>query len=257
MRDYYQTLGVDKTASQDDIKRAYRRLASQHHPDKGGDTERFQEIQQAYSVLGDEQLRQEYDNPRPQAAAFGSNFDFDTIFSMFGARFGQENPGNMVSRMQLWISLRDVACGGRRQISVSGSRGRSNIEIDIPAGIDDGSSMRYANLAPGGGDLIITFRVRPEPGWERRGNTVTHDVSVSIWDLVLGAEIEVQSLDGRNIMITVPPQSQPGTMLRIRGYGLRTFRQQEQGDLMIRLQAHVPVGISAELLEAIRRERDR
>lgn len=256
MRNHYQTLGIDKTATQDDIKRAYRRLASQHHPDKGGDTQRFQEIQQAYSVLGDEQSRQQYDNPPAGTQPLGSNFDFDSIFSMFGARFGQAMPEDMVSRMQLWISLRDVACGGRKQIAVSSSRGRSNIEIDIPTGIDDGSSVRYANLAPGGGDLVVLFRVRPEPGWERQGNTITHDVLVPVWDLILGAEIQVESLDGRSIAVTIPPRSQPGTMLRIPRYGLKTFRQQIQGDLLIRLQAQMPAVISPALLEAISRERN-
>ena len=89
MTNHYQTLGVERTASAEDIKRAYRKLAGQHHPDRGGDTAKFQTIQAAYDVLGDQGKRQQYDNPAPQFSG-GAPFDFDNIFNMFGARFQQE-----------------------------------------------------------------------------------------------------------------------------------------------------------------------
>ena len=93
MTDHYAKLGVARNATQDEIKRAFRRLASQHHPDKGGDTKKFQEIQAAYDVLGDTAKRSQYDSPQPQFSGLGggpnfnANFDFNTIFDMFGARF--------------------------------------------------------------------------------------------------------------------------------------------------------------------------
>lgn len=258
MKDYYNTLGVARDAAHTDIKHAYRRLASQHHPDKGGSTERFQQIQEAYAVLSDADQRQKYDNPHAtfEFTPDQANFDFDGIFRMFGAKFGDNaRATHPTSRMQLWIGLRDVARGGPKQIAVSSHQGRSNLEIDIPVGIDDGSTVRYSGLAPGGGDLVVTFRIKPEPGWERQGSNVIQDVVMSVWDLILGTELTVESPDGRHIIIQIPEKSQPGSILRIPGYGLRTFRQTTVGDLMVRLQSWLPPTISIDLLDAIRRER--
>ena len=96
MSDHYSTLGVAKTATQDEIKKAYRKLASQHHPDKGGDTKKFQDIQTAYETLGDEQKRSQYDSPQPQGVHFEfggpGGFDLGSIFNMFGARGFQNHP---------------------------------------------------------------------------------------------------------------------------------------------------------------------
>jgi DnaJ-class molecular chaperone len=142
VKNYYQILGVSSTASTDEIKRAYRRLASQHHPDKGGDTARFQEIEEAYRVLSDADQRSEYDNPGVRINInSGQPFDFDNIFNMFGARFQQRQAAS--ARVMLWISLRDVAQGGKRVISVASSQGQSNVEIVIPPGVQDGDSVRY------------------------------------------------------------------------------------------------------------------
>jgi molecular chaperone DnaJ len=132
MTDYYAALGVTKTATSDEIKKAFRKLASQHHPDKGGDTQKFQAIQQAYAVLGDEQKRAEYDNPRPQfSGGFhghpgGVNIN-DIFGQMFGQQFAQQHqhPRRGHVRMTLWISLLDVATGGRRTVSLGTQSGVS------------------------------------------------------------------------------------------------------------------------------------
>ncbi len=258
MKDLYSILGVKRDASQDDIKRAFRRLASQHHPDKGGDTERFQEIQEAYATLSDEQRRREYDNPTPLRSGAGADaFDFDTIFNMFGARFSDNRQRMATARIQLWISLADVAMGGPRTIAVSSPSGQQNIEITIPAGIEDGAAVRYPRLAPGGIDLVVNFRVRPEPGWQRQDEHVIRDVVLSAWDLILGTDTQLQTLDQRTISITVPPRTQPGTMLRVRGHGFATRQGGGRGDMFVRLAARWPDTISENLLEHIRQERDR
>jgi curved DNA-binding protein len=257
VKDYYKILGVDRSATDDDIKRAFRRLASQHHPDKGGDTEQFQEIQEAYSVLGDPQRRTEYDAP-PQVRIHRGGppgFDFDAIFDMFGARFGDPRTRATVARIQLWISLIDVAQGGPRTISVSSPAGQHNIEITIPPGLQDGESVRYPRLAPGGVDLVVMFRVKPETGWERHDQDVICDVTVSVWDLVLGKDINLTTLSGREITVSIPSRTQPNSMLRIRGHGLPHRNGSGQGDLMVRLMARIPREISSDLLEHIRRER--
>jgi curved DNA-binding protein len=254
--DYYSILGVPRTATNEDIKQAYRRLASQHHPDKGGDKERFQEIQEAYSVLSDAAQRQHYDNPGIRINRGGSpGFDYNTIFDMFGAKFSDLHRPKSSARIQLFVGLKDVAQGGRRPISVASPHGQSNIEIDIPQGIDDGDSVRYQGLAPGGLDLVVTFRIRPDPHWSRQGADVTHDINVDIWDLILGCEIAVTTLKDTEIMLTIPRQTQPGTSLRIRGHGLRNKHSQQSGDMYVRVHATIPDKISDQLLENIQKER--
>ena len=254
--DHYSTLGVQRTASQDEIKQAYRRLAAKHHPDRGGDTAQFQKIQQAYDTLGNEQQRAAYDQPQSPFQGFqgGGHFNFDEIFNMFGARFhaGGGRSHSQV-RMSLWITLRDVAVGGSRPVAVSTHQGSSTIEIQIPAGIEDGDSVQYPNLAPGGGDLIVTFRIQPDERWQRNGNTVLREEPISIWTLIQGGSVTITTLADERITVAIPNNTQPGTMLRVRGKGLPN-RQGQPGDLIIKAQAQIPKTISPTLLAAIRQE---
>lgn len=256
MKDYYKILGVDRSASAEDIKQAYRRLAARHHPDRGGNTAEFQTIQEAYDTLGDDQRRQQYDRPQPQVHEFnfgpGGHFNFDEIFTMFGARFNQGARRSQV-RMNLWITLHDVATGGRRQVAVNTGQASSTIEIQIPPGIDDGDSVQYPNIAPGGGDLIITFRVQPDDNWQRQGTTLLRDELVSVWTLISGGEIDVPTITGERLRMTIPPMTQPNAMLRARGKGLPA-RTGPQGDMIVRVQARIPATISPELLAAIQQE---
>ena len=269
MPDHYSTLGVSKTATADEIKRAYRRLASQHHPDKGGDTRRFQEIQTAYDVLSDSSRRQQYDNPSPFGTnpdgswrqASGPHFNFDDIFSMFGTRFGDSadqfarQQQSRSARINLWITIEDVCLGGPRLISVATPNGQSNIEINVPPGIDDGDSVRYARVAPGGHDLVVTFRVKPSAQWRREGDHVHTEVLVPLWDLILGGEINLTTISGSVVLVRVPEGTQPGTVLRVRGHGLPNKSTGSKGDIMVRVQTRLP-NISPELKEHIRRDRD-
>jgi DnaJ-class molecular chaperone len=260
MNNPYQTLGVDRNASADEIKRAYRKLASQHHPDKGGDKTRFQEIQSAYDTLADPARRQAFDNPRQQFQNFGfpSNgaFDFQTVFDIFGTRFQQPHQQRtQQARMSLWVTLKDVAEGGRRTVSVGSQQGTVTVEIEIPLGIDDGDTVQYPKTGPMGMDLLITFRIHPNPRWERQGPNLTTEQAISIWDLVLGAEITVTDILGTTLSLNIPPRTQPGTVFRLRERGLRQ-RNSTTGDMFVRVQARIPDHIPTTIIDAIEQARD-
>lgn len=261
MTDHYSTLGVPRSATADEIKRAYRKLASQHHPDRGGNTQRFQEIQAAYDVLSDTTKRQAYDNPRSpfgnwsgfDGAQSGMPFDFDQIFQMFGQRFPQGQRSPRAARMNLWIGLQDVAMPGSRTVSVGTDTGTHMVDITIPPGIEDGDSVQYPKLAPNGSDLVVTFRIKPDAAWSRNGSSVTTQITVDFWTLLLGGTAMVQDITGKKLEIGVPARTQPGTVLRVREHGL-TDRQHNRGDMMVRIQARLPAKISDQLLAAIKQE---
>ena len=254
MNDHYATLGVARTATADEIKRAFRKLASQHHPDKGGDTKKFQEIQAAYETLGDEQKRAAYNNPQPQNpfGGAGPNFDFNEIFNMFGAKFQQPQQRSH-ARMTLWITIQDVAAPGPRVVAMGTNTGTHNIEINIPNGINDGDNVQYPNLGPNKQDLVVTFRIHPDRAWQRANNNVHTEITASMWKLITGGDMPMLDIRGNRIEISIPANTQPGSMLRAKGRGLPD-RNGQLGDMLVRVQARLPARISPELMAAIQQE---
>jgi len=262
MTDYYAALGVPRTATADDIKRAFRRLASQHHPDKGGDTQKFQAIQEAYATLSDEQKRAEYDNPRPQFSGFqghpgGLNIN-DIFGQMFGQGFGQQqhqHPRRSHVRMTLWISLLDVATGGKRTVSLGTQAGVSAVEIEIPLGINDGDNVQYEGIGPGSSDLVVQFKITPDRKWQRDGLNLAQEVRIDIWELILGGDLTIDTLTGKTLSTRVPARTQPGTVLRLKSQGLRD-RAGQTGYIMIRVQAQIPENIASEIIDAIQKHQE-
>jgi DnaJ-class molecular chaperone len=260
MTDYYAALGVPRTATADEIKRAFRRLASQHHPDKGGDTQKFQAIQEAYATLGDEQKRAEYNNPRPQFSGFQGFPGGVNINDIFGQMFGQsggfnQHPRRGHVRMTLWISLLDVATGGRRTVSLGTQSGVSAVDIEIPLGIMDGDNVQYEGIGPGGSDLVVQFKVTPDRKWQRDGLNLTQEVKIDIWNLILGGDLTIDTLTGKTLSTRVPARTQPGTTLRLRAQGLRD-RAGQTGDIFVRVQTFLPENIPPEIIDAIQKHQE-
>jgi curved DNA-binding protein len=259
MQDHYSVLSVPRTASAEEIKRAYRRLASQHHPDRGGNTKQFQEIQSAYNVLGDAQRRQEYDSGGSNTFRFDfgtHRFDFNNIFDVFrNQSFAQTQARRNHVRMTLWVSLYDIAVGGNRTVTVSTNQEISAIDITIPQGIDDGANVQYAGLGPNGLDLMIQFRIRPDSRWERQGLNLVTERKILIWDLILGGSLELSDIYNNSLVTQIPAGCQPGTLLRLRGCGLKN-QQGQQGDAFVKVSVNIPHRVAPEITEAIRQHRD-
>ena len=256
---HYTTLGLERNASDEDIKRAFRRLAMKHHPDRGGDAERFKQIEEAYRVLSDPKSRAQYDNPYqnfggPSGFRVNINsgeFNFDDIFNMFGTRFHHQPKPQ--ARIVVNLTFADIIEPIRKFVQLRTNQGEHTVELDIPPGIEDGETVQYPGLAPGNVDLLVTYRLTPDARWTRRGANVITECSVSVWELILGATISIQGLRGEHLAVTIPARTEPGTSLRLRGQGL-TNRQRQRGDIIVRLAARLPETISPELEQLIRDE---
>lgn len=260
--DYYQVLGVPKTATADEIKRAYRKLAAVHHPDRGGDTAKFQDIQAAYDVLGDEGRKAQYDAfgnaPRggPQEGPGGFHFEFggggfEDIFSMFGMNRPRQQNRQQAYSAVVFVSLVEIAHGGKKAIQLNFPQSQQIVSVDIPRGIDDGESVRYENLIPNA-TLVIQYRVSPHHIYQRRGLDLYRTLSVNVFELITGTTVQLSDIYGKELEVSIKPQIKIGTILRCAGHGLVTPRG--VGDLYISLLAEIPDTISDELLAAINKE---
>ena len=152
--------------------------------------------------------------------------------------------------MSLWVSLADVATGGQRTVTIGTQQGAQGVEIEIPRGINDGDNVQYQGLGPGGADLVVQYRVQPDPNWERQGLNLITNRKINVFDLILGVDIRVRDLLGNELSMTVPSGTQPGIMLRLKGRGLPD-RQGQQGDAFVRISTELPVNIAPEIREAI------
>ena len=278
--DYYKVLGVDSNASQAEIKKAYRRLAKIHHPDKNGNSpesnKRFQALNEANEVLGDPEKRKKYDlygehwrnanefeAQRRQYSdnAGGYNFggfgDFSSgdsnasgFSDFFEQLFGNGTYGSRKARRggedieaTLSIPLRDAAVTHRQSFSVNGE----NIRITIPAGIADGQKIRlkgHGKPATGSnvrGDLYITFRIEPDELFTRKGDDLYTTVDTDVYTLILGGEAVVPTLDG-SVRASIRPGTQPESTLRLRGKGFPVYKKDgSYGDLLVKLRLQLPI----------------
>lgn len=270
MPDYYNTLGVSKDSSPDEIKRAYRRLASQHHPDKGGDTKKFQEIEEAYRTLGDPEKRQAYDNPAPQGfREFGGMPPgFEDLFASmmggnnpFGDIFGRRQQGhrNRTLNIQTQINLEDAFTGKELMANLKLPSGRDQmIEVKIPAGIQDGTTLRLSGMGddtfPNSprGDIHLTVNVMPHSIFRRQGDDLVREIEISAIDAMLGKTLLVDTIDGRTLEIQINAGTQPGQILSASGYGMPNMRDPRfTGRMLLEIKINIPKYLTDEQKTAL------
>jgi DnaJ-class molecular chaperone len=275
MTDYYSVLGINKSASPEEIKRAYRSMAMKHHPDRGGDESKFKQINEAYEILSDPDKKQMVDmgvDPKAQQQGhggfqqgpfefhFGSG-NFEDVFSQFGFGFGgrrRQQQRNKTFNINVEVALEEVLTGKdiSAEVAVPGGS-RKTINISIPPGIQSGQQIRYQGLGDSSiagvppGDLIVNVHVRHHPVFRREGINVIVEKRITAWDAMLGVKTRINTLDGKNLEITIPPGTQPDTVLSCRGEGLPSMRSKARGNLLIRITVEIPKNLSADQIRII------
>lgn len=282
-RDFYEVLGVPRGASQDEIRKAYKKLAKKFHPDvKPEDPQaqnKFAEITEAYEVLGDEEKRKKYDqfghafrgageNPfQGFGQGGGASFDLDDILGgMFGGGrgFGGGSPfgggrrgapraqKGQDAQAEITVPFQVAVEGGNHELSLQTGSRTERLSIRVPAGIDDGRTIRLAgqgNPGSGGGpagDLLVTVHIAPHPWFRREGRNLLVDLPVTPSKAALGARVEVPTLTEGTVMLTVPPGTSSGARLRLRGKGVPDPKTGERGDQLAVLKIVVPRSLSEE-----------
>lgn len=244
MKDPYKTLGVDRDASEEDIKKAFKKLAMKYHPDRdGGDETKFKEINEAYDMIKEGKTEQ----PRINNHTF-HNVDDLYDFLMRGQGFRPPPP---VLKFSVSVSLADSVLGGKHYLRVPLNGQMEVIEVTIPAGIEHGETIRYPKLAKGS-DVHISYHILPDSEWHIEGLNLIRDEKISIWQLIKGTEIEVKTINGTKIKLKIPPHTQPGTKMRIKGKGKQSRKNLLQvGDMYVHIVGVIPDNIPPEVLSAI------
>ncbi|MDD2482830.1 MAG: DnaJ C-terminal domain-containing protein [Candidatus Shapirobacteria bacterium] len=272
-KDFYELLGVSKDASKDEIKSAYRKSALKFHPDrnKAPDAEEhFKEINEAYEVLSNDQKKAAYDQYGhaafdPSSGGFGghtytqqngpnftytqtggnpfggADFDFggfsnpfDIFEQFFGASFGgQQRQSKRLETYKISISFLDAANGCQKEVSIDGHKRT----IKIPAGVDDGQKIRFS-------EFVLYIDVQPDKVFKREGNDVYINFNISLTQAIFGDTIEVPTLKDP-LKVRVKPGTQPNTLVRLRGQGIKDVNGYGQGDFYIRLFVEIPTKLNS------------
>lgn len=288
-KDYYKTLGVERNAGEDDIRKAYRKLAMQYHPDRNPNDkqaeERFKEINEAYQVLSDSQKRAHYDrlgsdySRWQQRGApgdfnwdqYGGGFpggvrveygDLDDLFGgaggfsdFFRTIFGQQAQG-------AGARSRQQPQGYQQELEITleeAYQGATRLlqsdgkqkQVRIPAGVRTGSKVRVAGAGPNGLDLYLIVDVKEDPRFERRGNDLHTTATADIFTAILGGEADVETLSGK-IKLNIPAGTQPEQIFRLAGRGMPSVKNaNEKGDLYVRLKVQIPKYLSPKQRELL------
>ena len=259
--DYYNILGVDRNATLDEIKKAYRKLASQHHPDKGGDTAKFQQIQTAYDTLGDETKKQQYDNPINMHSPGGFAFNFGSgsihdIFEQFGGihnMFNQQR-GVQTFRTRVNIHLIDAYRGIKKALQLHTNNGPSIISIDVPKGVMSGQQIKYENLLPNA-NLLVEFIVQPDLRYDRQMQDLYSNIPISMFDLITGTKIHFTTISGKMVEVEIKPMTQPHMQLKLIGQGMPVINSTHYGDQILLLKPFIPDNIHNEILDILRKHK--
>lgn len=273
MKDYYNILGIQPTASEDEIRSAYKKLAMKHHPDRGGNQAEFQNIQEAYSTLTDPGRKAEWEQQRAFGQAGGQNFGFSFNFGQdindilhqfhgghhfFGQGF-QRQQKNRDLRTIIELDLASTLDTQTKFVEIRDQTGGvKTVQVNVPRGVQSGMQMRFPGhgdhtnkqLQPG--DLYVEFKLKHHPDFVVDGINLVKHLKVNAVDAIIGKNITVHGLDSRVFDVKIPSGTQPGTMMAMSGQGLWDINTPRRGDLIIEIQIEIPKSITTQQLEQLK-----
>ena len=291
--DFYKVLDVSRGASADEIRKAYKKLASQNHPDRRPNdkraAEKFKQVQEAYSVLGDAEKREMYDRygtafqgagrgPNTQTWStqtgpidlgdlFGGQFNFGDLFgdSLGGGSGGRTRAGRRAARVrkgqdvqaQVEVPFQVAAEGGVHEIQIVRDGQSERLSVKIPAGVDTGSVIRLAGQGQPGfgggppGDVLVTINVATHPYFRREGAHLLLEVPITVTEAALGAKVEVPTLSEGNVVVTIPAGTSSGSKLRLRGKGVVDQKTKNRGDQFVVVKIVVPQDIDEQMRQLL------
>jgi len=279
-KDFYKILGIDKKATPDEIKKKYRSLARELHPDKTkGDAaleEKFKAVSEAYDILSDGKKRAEYDQARDmferggmRAPQGGQNFQGGDYSDIFGGGNPQDIFANLFGgggrrgprkgqdlQTEATISFKEAAFGTTLELRLSADGGPSQtISARVPAGVNDGAKIRVKGKGSRGeagpGDLFILLHVKPHAIFSRKGENIALTVPVTFTEATLGGDIKVPTLTGDEVTLRIAPGTSNGRVLRVKGRGIT--KGATVGDLLVTIEVQVPQRVEGEALEALKK----
>jgi DnaJ-class molecular chaperone len=273
-QELYRTLGVGRSATHDEIRGAYRRLAKEYHPDRNpGNTaaeEKFKRISAAFDILGDPDKRKKYDNGEIDASGretggfyggggagrYKTSDNFGDFGDIFGDVFGRSQGGGfnmrgMDYRYHLEIDFLEAVNGVKKRVLLPEGE---TLDINVPSGVVQGQVLRLKGKGGPGvgrgqpGDALIELKIRTHGFFEREGDDIILDLPITIDEAVLGGKVEAPTIDGR-VALTIPKGASSGQLLRLRGKGVRNTQSGNTGDQLVKLRIVLPSPPDAQLAE--------
>ena len=269
-KDFYKVLGVDKKAAADEIKKKYRALARDLHPDKTkGDAakeEKFKAVSEAYEILSDAKKRAEYDEARSLFErggfqggdfhdVFGGGNPQDIFANLFGGAVRRGPRKGQDLQTEATITFRESVFGTTLDLRLATDRGQAqNISARVPTGVNDGAKIRVkgkgAQGEAGPGDLFIQLHVKPHPIFSRKGENLTITLPVTFAEAALGADIKVPTMAGDDVTVRIAPGTPNGRTLRVKGRGI--VKGSTTGDLLVTVEVQVPQRVDGKALDALK-----
>ena len=288
MKDYYSLLGLERSASEEDIKKAFRKKAMEYHPDRNKDNpkaeEKFKEVNEAYAVLSDQKKRSQYNqfgnegfHKRFSREDIFRDFDFGDLFSGFGSKSGFSGSGDMPDletflsghgfggprsrkgrdvRQDFYISFEEAALGTTRTVIIENKGNKIKTNFKVPEGSKDGRRLRLVGKGQPGnnggppGDLYLKIRVNEHPIFKREQGDIIVNKEISLTEALLGTTVEVPTLKEPK-MVKILPCTQSHIRLRLKGMGIASNRNKTQGDQFVRVIVKYPKELTEEQLKLI------